>query len=82
MSGRTDGTRCATCGDVADQATVIAVRGPDAEVALEDGTRSTVAVDLIPGVVPGVILLVHQGVAIGTVRDPQRAVDRRPEEMR
>jgi hydrogenase expression/formation protein HypC len=61
--------RCATCGDIAERATILGLTGADAEVAFEDGERGTVAVDLTPGVGPGDVVLVHQGVAIGVARD-------------
>lgn len=69
MSCRTDGSRCATCGDVADRARIVAIDGADATVDFEDGERATVAVDLVPGIAPGDVVLVHQGVAIGVHRE-------------
>jgi len=55
---------CSVCADAADRAKVRTLRGNDAEVTLDSGKTATVAVDLIPGVQVGDMLLVHQGVAI------------------
>lgn len=54
---------CITCGDVAVQATVVAVRGATAMVERE-GAREEVAVELIPDVREGDLLLCHAGVAL------------------
>ena len=65
--------RCATCGDVAERATILDRVGPDATVRFEDGGQVTVAVDLTPDAGRGDVVLVHQGVAIAV------AIDERPE---
>ena len=67
-----DRYHCATCADTADRATIVHVRGEDADVVLEDGTTTTAAVELIPGAAPGDVVLVHQGVAIARTR-PEEA---------
>ncbi len=66
MNGRctSDEHSCATCSDRADAVRIVALDGADASVEFEDGSRSTVAVDLIPGIRVGDRVLVHQGVAI------------------
>jgi len=58
---------CSVCADAADRAKVQTLRGRDADVTLQSGKATTVAVDLIPGVRVGDTLLVHQGVAISRV---------------
>jgi hydrogenase expression/formation protein HypC len=57
--------RCITCGDVAVPVKVIEVRDREAVVEDRVGQRATVAVDFVPDVRAGEILLVHSGVAIG-----------------
>ena len=54
---------CITCGDVAVEATVVAVRGATAVVERE-GAREEVAVELVDGVREGDLLLCHAGVAL------------------
>jgi D-sedoheptulose 7-phosphate isomerase len=54
---------CITCGDVAVEATVVEVEGPRALVE-RDGLREEVAVELVPDVRPGDVLLCHAGVAL------------------
>jgi len=54
---------CITCGDVAVEATVVAVRGATAIVE-SDGAREEVAVELIDEVREGDVLLCHAGVAL------------------
>ena len=61
--------RCLTCGDVAVEATVVAVDGPFADVAVADG-RERVAVDLVEEVEPGDVLLCHAGVALQRLARP------------
>lgn len=56
---------CSTCGDVAVPVKVIEVRGGEAVVEDRSGVRATVAVDFVPDVKAGDILLVHMGCAIG-----------------
>jgi D-sedoheptulose 7-phosphate isomerase len=54
---------CITCGDVAVEARVVAVRNGTALIE-RDGAREEVAVDLIEGVEVGDRLLCHAGVAL------------------
>jgi hydrogenase maturation factor len=57
---------CITCGDVAEQMTVVQV-DHDRALALcerEDGARSSVEILLVGDVAPGDQLLVHAGTAI------------------
>ncbi|ADG07176.1 HypC/HybG/HupF family hydrogenase formation chaperone [Kyrpidia tusciae] len=56
---------CAVCGDVAVPVQVLEVRGNEAVVEDRKGQRAEVAVDFVPDVRVGEILLVHLGVAIG-----------------
>ncbi|MHC5001925.1 MAG: HypC/HybG/HupF family hydrogenase formation chaperone [Planctomycetota bacterium] len=56
---------CATCGDLAVPVRVVRLEGGDALVEDRTGARASVAVDLVPGVAEGDLLLVHMGVAIG-----------------
>lgn len=57
---------CITCGDVAVEATVVAVEGASAVIE-RDGARETVAAELIEEVRVGDVLLCHAGVAIDRV---------------
>jgi D-sedoheptulose 7-phosphate isomerase len=58
------GDACITCGDVAVEATVVAVVNGTATIE-KDGAREDVAVDLVPGPVRiGDVLLCHAGVAL------------------
>jgi D-sedoheptulose 7-phosphate isomerase len=57
---------CITCGDVAVEATVVAVRGATAMVQHE-GAREEVAVELVADVREGDLLLCHAGVALERV---------------
>lgn len=57
---------CITCGDVAVQARVVAVRNGNAVIE-KDGLREEVAVDLVEGVDVGDVLLCHAGVALEKV---------------
>ena len=54
---------CITCGDVAVEARVVAVRNGTAVIE-KDGLREEVAVELIDGVGVGDVLLCHAGVAL------------------
>jgi hypothetical protein len=54
---------CITCGDVAVEARVVAVRNGTAVIE-KDGLREEVAVELIDGVGIGDVLLCHAGVAL------------------
>jgi hydrogenase expression/formation protein HypC len=56
---------CSTCGDVAVPVKVIEVHGGEAVVEDRLGIRTTVAIDFVPGIKAGDILLVHMGVALG-----------------
>ena len=55
--------RCITCGDVAVEATVIAVEGATATVNA-DGSSEEVALELVAPVVAGDVLLCHAGIAL------------------
>jgi hydrogenase maturation factor len=55
--------RCITCGDVAVEARVVAVRNETALIERE-GLREEVAVELLEGVEVGDVLLCHAGVAL------------------
>jgi len=57
---------CITCGDLAVQATVVAVQNGTAVIE-KDGLREEVAVDLVEGVRVGDVLLCHAGVALERV---------------
>jgi D-sedoheptulose 7-phosphate isomerase len=54
---------CITCGDVAVEARVVAVRNGNAVIE-KDGAREEVAVELVGGVSPGDLVLCHAGVAL------------------
>ena len=64
--------RCATCGDVADRATIVSIDGTDALATLESGDRIAIAVELTPDAGVGDEVLVHQGVAIGLLPRTRR----------
>ena len=55
--------RCLTCSDEAVEARVRSVDGLVAEVAT-DGDVERVAIDLVPDVRPGDLLLCHAGIAL------------------
>jgi hydrogenase maturation factor len=55
---------CSICRDSAARVRLDAVLGCDGIVTDETGTSFDVALDLVPGAVPGDELLVHLGVAI------------------
>jgi D-sedoheptulose 7-phosphate isomerase len=57
---------CITCGDVAVQARVVALRNGTATIEKE-GAREDVAIDLVEGVEVGDVLLCHAGVALEKV---------------
>jgi hydrogenase expression/formation protein HypC len=65
---------CLTCGDVAVPVRVLAVAEHEAVCEDRLGQRATVAVDFIPGVAAGDVLLVHLRVAIARVGDDQSSV--------
>lgn len=54
---------CPTCADEAVAARVRAVEGPDALVDA-DGRVERVAIDLVPEVRPGELVLCHAGIAL------------------
>ena len=54
---------CITCGDVAVEATIVALRGASAVVDV-DGAREEVAVELIPDAAVGDLVLCHAGGAL------------------
>lgn len=57
---------CITCGDVAVEAQVVAVRGSTALIE-KDGAREEVAVELLDDVAVGDVVLCHAGVALELV---------------
>ena len=59
---------CSTCGDVAVPVLVLELRGEEALVEDRLGQRAQVAVDFLPDVAAGDVILVHMGVAIGRAR--------------
>lgn len=63
---------CTSCGDVAVPVKVIEIRNGDAVVEDHSGVRATVAVDFIPDVKKGDILLIHAGCAIGRATEVNR----------
>lgn len=65
---------CITCGDVAVQATVVALTNGTATIE-KDGAREDVAIDLVEGVEVGDVLLCHAGVALEKVPEGQAAAD-------
>ena len=58
-----DRETCITCGDVAIEATVIAVDGATATVEA-GGEREHVALELLDDVAVGDVLLCHAGIAL------------------
>ena len=58
--------RCVTCSDEAVEAVVVAVDGLEAVVRAGGGDER-VAVDLVPDVAPGDVLLCHAGIALERV---------------
>jgi len=65
---------CITCGDVAVEARVVAMRGATAMVESE-GAREEVAVELVEGVREGDLLLCHAGVALEKLADADPEAD-------
>ena len=65
---------CITCGDVAVEARVVAMRGATAIVEL-DGAREEVAVELVAGAREGDLLLCHAGVALDKLADGEADAD-------
>lgn len=68
---------CITCGDVAVEARVVAVRNGTAVIERE-GAREEVAADLVDGLAAGDLVLCHAGVALERVPEP--ASERRARE--
>ena len=63
---------CSVCSDAADRAIIRDVNGGDATLELVcSGATIHAAIDLVPGVTVGDIVLVHQGVAIAKEPGPQ-----------
>lgn len=62
---------CVTCGDVAVPVRVLEITGSDALVEDRTGQRATVAVDFFPHIHAGDTLLVHMGVAIARLEEPE-----------
>jgi hydrogenase maturation factor len=58
--------RCITCGDVAVEATVVAVDGLNATVDAGAGEEQ-VGIELVQDVAPGDVLLCHAGIALERV---------------
>jgi len=63
-TGTPDQDGCLTCGDVGVPVRVITVTARGAWCEDRSGTRVEIAVDFVPAVAPGDVLLVHAGVAI------------------
>lgn len=57
------GGSCTTCGDVALPARVLAIDADTARVRAR-GVESAVAIDFVPGVHPGDVVMVHAGIAL------------------
>jgi hydrogenase expression/formation protein HypC len=55
---------CTTCGDMGIPVRVVEIRGFIAVCEDRAGRRAEVAIDFVPGIGPGDVLLVHMGVAI------------------
>jgi hydrogenase maturation factor len=55
---------CITCGDVAVEARVVAVRSPSSAVVEIGGKREEVATELVDPVATGDLLLCHAGIAL------------------
>lgn len=68
MTSAQDSNRCSVCADSAARAEILEIAGKDAQIVLDSGTETMVAVDLIPDVHVGDIVLVHQGVAISKIK--------------
>jgi hydrogenase expression/formation protein HypC len=64
---------CTTCGDRGIAVRVVAVDWPTALCEDRTGRQAEVAVDFLPGVRPGDVLLVHMGAGIARVREPEGA---------
>ena len=62
------GESCELCGDVARLARVLAIDAKSGMATVEmEGSELSVALDLVSGVLPGQLVLVHQGFAIERV---------------
>ncbi|MFN2388983.1 MAG: HypC/HybG/HupF family hydrogenase formation chaperone [Actinomycetota bacterium] len=62
---------CLVCGDVAVPVTVLEASEPDATCEDDHGQRGRVGVELVMPVSVGDRLLVHGGVAIARLEEPQ-----------
>jgi hydrogenase expression/formation protein HypC len=60
---------CTTCGDLGIPVRVVAVHESGAICEDRTGRRTEIAVDFIPEVRPGDVLLVHMGAAIARVKE-------------
>lgn len=60
-----DGDGCTTCGDTAVPVRVLELQGNNALVEDQLSQQAEVAIDFVPNVQAGDILLVHMGIAIG-----------------
>ena len=58
---------CQTCGEGAVPVVVLRIEGDTAQVEDRDGTRAEVALDFVPGVKVGDVLLVQAGLALSRV---------------
>jgi hydrogenase expression/formation protein HypC len=63
---------CVTCADEAVEMSVLALAGDLARCVDEGGKGHDVAIDLVPGVVPGDVVLVHAGVALSVTENAER----------
>lgn len=63
---------CLTCGDVAIPVRVLEVTGAEARCEDRSRARALIAVDFVPDVRRGDVLLVHLGVAIGRFEGDDR----------
>lgn len=68
---------CITCGDVAVEATVVAVENTNATIE-RGGARERVAIELIDGVEVGDVLLCHAGVALERLEAGASVADGNP----
>ncbi|MDQ0340939.1 hydrogenase expression/formation protein HypC [Caldalkalibacillus uzonensis] len=62
---------CSTCADVAVPVKVIEIHDNEAVVEDRSGVRTNVAIDFVPDIKKGEILLVHMGVALGRALEVQ-----------
>ncbi len=62
--------RCATCCDAGIPVRVLELHGAVARCEDRAGEQAEIAVEFIPGVRPGDVLLVHAGVALARAEEP------------